>query len=350
MKSLLSKLGRELSDHGIKVLIKRILFYIYAWIFYLLFLKSKVSVSNWKTLCNSFKGETIFILGNGPSLLKTPLYLLKDKDTFGFNHIDLMASRNGWFPKWFMITDNLVMLDKQSNIDSCISNSEGSFFPIIHPSGVNFFKFIGINEKVHYMNTLVTGFHRNLPHCGINDTVVSAAIQVSIFLGYSKIVFIGMDLNYKNMEVKKNNRDWVSMEKDINHFDSRYFGKGRRFHDPNTNRMLQSLNTAKIFFPEIKFVNCTLGGNLECFERSTLKKELGLSDSDEFQIFCDSAEFEGIGEIVKSFLSEDSASFLELNDESFLIKSPKLEEIRSYGERGYKVIGPYREIYFLTKP
>lgn len=350
MKSLLKKLGRELSDHGIRVLIKRILVYVYSWIFYLLFLKAKISASRWKILCNSFKGETIFILGNGPSLLKTPLYLLKEKDTFGFNHIDLMASRNGWFPKWFMITDNLVMLDKQSNIDNCVSNSEGSFFPIIHPSGINFFKFIGKNKKVHYMNTLVTGFHRNLPYCGINDTVVSAAIQVSIFMGYSRIVFIGMDLNYKNMEVKKNNRDWVSMERDINHFDSRYFGKGKRFHDPNTHRMLQSLSTAKSFFPEITFVNCTLGGNLDCFERSTLQEELSLSDRDEYKIFCDSVGLDGIGEIVESFVSEDSTSFLELNDGSMLIKNPKVGDVRSYGEQGYKVIGPYREIYFITKP
>src|SRR6478672_786737 len=73
--------------------------------------KDKENFKKWQLLKNKYRGERIFIIGNGPSLNKTPLYLLQDEYTMCFNRINLMYERVNWKPDFYVVVDDLVIKD-----------------------------------------------------------------------------------------------------------------------------------------------------------------------------------------------------------------------------------------------
>ncbi len=71
-------------------------------------------------LRGKFSGERVFIMGNGPSLNKTPLELLKNEFVFGVNRVSLLFNRIDWRPTFFTAFDTRVVPDNAeefSNVD-----------------------------------------------------------------------------------------------------------------------------------------------------------------------------------------------------------------------------------------
>ena len=85
-----------------------------------LFINNSSNKNQWKQLQNKFKGQRVFLIGNGPSLNKTSLYLLKDEYTICFNHFYLFEERLIWSPTFYCITDNLVLKDLLGQLASLI--------------------------------------------------------------------------------------------------------------------------------------------------------------------------------------------------------------------------------------
>ena len=129
-------------------------------------LSPKFNIQNkkkWKDVRNKYKGKRVFLIGNGPSLNKTELYLLKNEYTICFNHFDLFFDRINWFPYFYSITDNLVLEDKLNELNKIVEKSKYSFFPGVHFKGTNFTKKIK-NENILWINQILgTGFSNNLP-------------------------------------------------------------------------------------------------------------------------------------------------------------------------------------------
>ena len=71
----------------------------------------------WRTIRDLYKGQRAFIVGNGPSLNRTPLHLLKDEFTLCFNRFDLMFERLAWRPTMYMCIDDRVAEDMTSRIN-----------------------------------------------------------------------------------------------------------------------------------------------------------------------------------------------------------------------------------------
>ena len=56
-----------------------------------------------------------------------------------------------------------------------------------------------------------------------------------MYLGFKEIYLLGVDMNYLNQKsvTKEDKRDWIAKDDDDpNHFDPRYFGKGKKYHRP----------------------------------------------------------------------------------------------------------------------
>ena len=90
---------------------------------YYLYLRKKISLSfeklnlkKWDRIKNKYKNKRVFLIGNGPSLNNTELYLLKNEYTICFNHFDLFFERINWTPTFYSVTDELVLKDKISII------------------------------------------------------------------------------------------------------------------------------------------------------------------------------------------------------------------------------------------
>lgn len=349
ISDIFRKFSAQVIDHGLMVAMKRAGHYLTAYYRLTQDKDWPRQKEKWENRLLKSSNDTLVIIGNGPSLIQTQMFLLRNHDTIGFNHIDLMKTRNGWMPKYFMITDDLIFDDKKEEILRIVENSDFSFFPFIHPSGRKFFSQLGDLSNVLYLNSLSFGFHRDLPECGINDSVVCSAIQVAAFLGYKKVIFVGMDLNYKKMKVEKiNAREWRSSQEDVNHFDRRYFSEGRKFHDPNVHRMQESLQKAQSYFSEISFINSTSGGNLSNFRRKSLSDALGYTKDDVAKIFSESTSIGDLDSLILK-MKECDGSVIFYGEGSFVVLEPSLEQLLQWAESNAMIIGPWEGMYYVRK-
>lgn len=352
--SLFQAAFQTLRVDGLKVLLTRVGKYSMALLKrYVLQRQYYVNLEEgWVDLQGVNKGKTLYICGNGPSLNKTPLYLLKGEDVFCFNRFNLFYDRIAWRPTYYMVTDDLVIEDMNEEIDDIISETSFSFFPHIHPSNVNFTAFVGdYHKNVRWLNTLFPGFSDSLPHCGINKTVTNAAIQISVYLGYSRVVFLGVDLSYGHQQVDKaNSREWTAKaDDDPSHFDPRYFGAGRRYHNPSTDEMMARFERAKQFFSRsgVVFINAGVGGNLNIFNRLRLEDCMGLSAEECFSRFSNALPESVDRSLVENFIAK-GVDECWISDDSLLKRFADDSSIAAM-VKDFVVIGPYKEIYYLKR-
>ena len=216
-----------------------------------------------------------FIIGNGPSLNKTDLSLLKNEITFAVNGFFLKTESLNWKPTFYVVEDHLVAEDRASYIQAfkgpikffpiylgyCLPESDDTIFynhrpRVSYPDGFDF----SLNaDEITY-----TG-------C----TVTFSALQLAAFLGFSEIYLIGVDADYEIPKEVKNDKAYdtsvLDMETDDpNHFHPDYFGKGYRWHDPQVNKMIEAYSEARKVCDAhgISVRNATIGGKLEVFERT----------------------------------------------------------------------------------
>ena len=90
-------------------------------------------------------------------------------------------------------------------------------------------------------------------------------------MGFSEIYLIGVDMTFSDQKVKKkDSRNWTAeKDDDPNHFDPRYFGKGKSYHNPTVHEMIEQFEIGKVFFEEngVKIFNAGVGGKLDVFPR-----------------------------------------------------------------------------------
>jgi hypothetical protein len=355
MLKLISKGLNILKNDGLEVLIVRLFKYSIVKI-KRLYIKTDYEI--WENLKGKFNGKRIFILGNGPSLNYTPLYYLKGEYTMCFNRVNLMLDRLNWNPTFYVMTDDLLIKDMSEEVKKeIIPKVKYAFFPDIHPSNVNFKKRIGKYPNVYYLNTDSPGFQTVLPKCGINKTVVNAGIQIAAFLGFSEIYLLGVDMTFGDQKVKKSNsRNWTAgKDDDPNHFDPRYFGKGRSYHNPTVHEMLEQFEKAKIFSNNIgiKIYNAGIGGKLEVFPRKSFENLFNLSTLNLENLFLD-LSFPGCAsnfekDILEKFPIYKTEKELELDSEIFLVNSELFQIAFKKSVLTHIAFGPYKEYYLFKK-
>ncbi len=232
--------------------------------------------ARWRTIKNLYKGQRAFIIGNGPSLNRTPLHLLKDEFTLCFNRFDLMFERLAWRPTMYMCVDDRVAESSASKINEIVTLVDYAFFPDIHPYGLDFQRFIEDAHNVYWLSLKSIsspGSYETLPTCSTIGTVAHLGLQVLAFMGFSPIYLVGVDLDYKKHKtvIKHDQGNWTATrDDDPSHFDPRYFGAGAKYHEPSPYYVLISgFPTAKQLLDKkgIRVLNASVGGSLEVFPR-----------------------------------------------------------------------------------
>lgn len=231
-------------------------------------------------LRDKYKGERVFIIGNGPSLNKTDLNKLKHEYTFATNRFYLMYEKIDWKPTFYTCVDRRVVCDIFSEING-LTGSTFFFdetFRGLFREGRDVVYF---NQRLRAGNDLEKTFSFDAGTVVYNgNTVLFYAMQLAYFMGFSEIYLIGCDLGYKVKEsVIQEGADVFNMgvafdlksteDDDPNHFDPRYFGKNRLWHAPNEKGMVDDhlicLDVMNI--SRRKIYNATVGGELEVYER-----------------------------------------------------------------------------------
>jgi hypothetical protein len=241
------------------------------------------SIAGLKKFHNKFDNETCIIIGNGPSLNLIDFELVSTLKTFAVNGIFYKTDELGFVPSFYVVEDGAVMKDNKKLIND-YEPEIASFFPSIYRSSLeaksNRFFFTmdrRFYERRSY-NFEVPQFSKNVCrkiYC--NQSVTFINFQLAYYMGFKKIILVGMDHSYKIPDSHiRNENKIVSNTDDPNHFHPDYFGVGKTWHDPQ----LQNVELSYRVFNEIlthqgvDIVNCTVGGKLEVFRRSKLENEI----------------------------------------------------------------------------
>lgn len=225
------------------------------------------------SLHNKHKGERCFVICNGPSLNQTDLTKLEDEVTFGTNLIFLKFPELTFRPSYYVAMDDLVLEDRYREINALSQEGMVRFLP------TEIAYCLRNNKDVIWMNCPDTDGDVGVPSFSKHpelflfhgSTVTFICLQLAYHLGCDPVYLIGCDTSYSrppSVEVI-DDAHWISRGGDPNHFDSRYFGTGFRWHDPRTDLMIRSYKLARWIFEEDgrKIYNASAGGELEVFER-----------------------------------------------------------------------------------
>ena len=320
--------------------------------------------NNWLNLSNRYDGERVFLIGNGPSLNKTPLYYLKNEYTMCFNRFYIINERINWTPSFFLTVDDLVLSDIINDLDSIVPETIYSFFPDVHFRGEKFIDKIPQHDKIYWLRQKFgQGFSTKLPYIYPGGSVIYEGLQILHYLGFKKIYLVGVDMNYRIHDNVKyiNDKDIEIISQDDddpNHFDPRYFGKNRKYHQPEEfviHNIIKNINFAskKLKELDVEILNVGYDSHLECFQKREFENILNISDCMKEQLFneCLTSNMAGINSYKKF---EQKYSKIEKYSDW-----DKENSFYSNLEIGIKIIndvifthipiGPFRNNYYFVK-
>lgn len=225
--------------------------------------------------------ERIVVVGNGPSLRLQNLELLANEFTICTNAFFHAYDRISWRPTVLTIEDPFPAAD---NADFYNTDSES-----VKLIPYDLRKVIRDRESTAYINFLRSYGHSswgNWPRfstdIGVRSywggTVSFLALQIAATFGPKEIVLIGTDLSYVvPKSAKVAGLVITSTEDDPNHFHPSYFGAGKKWHLPETERMQRSFEYAFQALSDagIGLINATAGGNLRVVPRRPFEEIFG---------------------------------------------------------------------------
>ncbi|MBK0380681.1 6-hydroxymethylpterin diphosphokinase MptE-like protein [Mucilaginibacter segetis] len=264
------------------------------------------NTQKWNLLKDKYKGKRVFLIGNGPSLNETPLYLLENEYTLCFNRFHLLYERLNWKPYFYMCIDPEVLPDIADEINANLNNYHYAFFHALHSSKIEDRENV---LKMHHV-IQVPYFSKRLPLFGSGGTVAYAGLQMLFYMGFSEVILAGVDQNYVIHQTAKKTsgiRIESQQDDDPNHFDPRYFGKGRRYHQPvpaTQVRMIRAFTKAKQVagYLGIKVKNAGIGGKLEVFERVNFNALFHYTTEQVYKLYAKSISIECSWQKVKLLL------------------------------------------------
>ena len=244
------------------------------------------SVALLESLRDKHRGETIVVIGNGPSLNNTDLGLLAGMATIGVNGIFYAQDRLPEPLTYYVVEDTSVFAENTEAIKAF--ECRYKLFPTLYRDAfrddeidrtrMGFFRmnlgFYGRNTGTLCLPRFSTDAVQRL-YCGQSVTIIN--LQLAWWMGFSRVVLIGMDFSYTiPSDAVVKDHLILSKSDDPNHFHPDYFGKGKTWKDPKLDRVLANYALAREMFAADgrEIVNATVGGALEVFRRMPFAEAL----------------------------------------------------------------------------
>ncbi len=242
---------------------------------------------NLKKYKNIHQGKRVFLIGNGPSLSKTNLDLIKDEYSIAMCRISLIYPKTSWRPSYYVFassnckdkrwgkewTDSVLNSVKENKTKSFIWEKYHKHFDKKNKyKNITWIK--NITEKKPNSNGDYeeSWWPENIEErMDKSGTSMNLALQLANYMGFSEIIFLGTDLGYS---VQKTLND------DPNHFLGSYNAEivPEKVNKIN-NQMANVHRLARMRIPpEIKMYNATITTQLDvypkiCFETLMRKKK-----------------------------------------------------------------------------
>lgn len=221
-----------------------------------------------KKFKNIHKGETCFIIGNGPSLSPKDLEIINKNNivTFGFNRIYLVFDKTDWRPTYYISQDEKMLGNCAENIDKM--DLPYKFIPLFHKYYYN----IEI-KNAYYINLVSSNTDYPLfsddisRYFGYSTTVAYSAAQFAAYMGFTKIYLLGIDHNFSTYQNDKG--EIITDESVKDYFSDEYFKDKAQLYIPNLDASTRAFLSMKKYCDNnnIEVYNATRGGKLEVFQR-----------------------------------------------------------------------------------
>lgn len=211
---------------------------------------------------NRYAGERCFIIGNGPSLRKTDMRLLKDEYSFGMNRVFLMFPELGFKTSFLVSVNDLV-------IEQSIDDFQKVDIPLFVSWRAR--KWLNPADNLHYLYTTYTGrkFAQDATRrLWEGATVTYTCLQLAFYMGFTTAVLIGVDHSFTTKGDP--NTTIVSEGDDPNHFHPKYFGKGFKWQLPDLDTSEIGYRMARQAYHDAgrEVVDATVGGKLTIFPKT----------------------------------------------------------------------------------
>jgi hypothetical protein len=212
-------------------------------------------------LRDNHHGQRCFIIGNGPSLRQTDLSHLRNEFTLGMNRIYLAFPEMGFPTTYYLSVNDLV-------VEQCAAEIQNLPMPKFVSWRAR--KWLNLSDSLYFLYTTYTGpkFASDITgRMWEGATVTYTALQVAFFLGFQKVILIGVDHNFTTQG--KPNTTVTSQGDDPNHFHPGYFGKGFRWQLPDLETSERAYGLARAYYEKAgrEVVDATVGGKLRVFSR-----------------------------------------------------------------------------------
>lgn len=226
---------------------------------------------------NIYKDEACIIIGNGPSLNYVDFSKI-NVPTFAVNSFFLKSEDTGFFPTFYTVEDKHVMSD---NLEEIINYDVKNKFiaslykdKLFHSPNVYFY-----DLDLSFYRGKDINFSKNASKkIFAGQTVTYVNMQLAYYMGFKTVYLIGMDFNYIKPEgTIVSGKTWISQGDDPNHFSKDYFGKGKKYHDPQLDKVKLAYIHAKEVYESSnrRIINLTHEGKLEVFQRQKFEDVFG---------------------------------------------------------------------------
>lgn len=220
------------------------------------------------------KGDSCFIIGNGPSLNKMDLSLLKGRYTFGLNKIFLLRDRFHLDVSYHVAVNPLVIEQSMREFEGLDCPSFLSFGAARkHTKGCDHIHMLATDS---YFATPYTFHTEPLHPISEGYTVTYVAMQLAFYMGFEKVFLIGVDHSFKSSG--NPNQEQHLLGEDPNHFDPRYFSN-MNWHLPDLEASEVSYHLARFFYNRHgrQIFDATVDGKLEIFTKISFHDALKIS-------------------------------------------------------------------------
>jgi hypothetical protein len=199
------------------------------------------------------------------------LSFLKNEITIGLNKIYLGFNEFKFYPRYYVAINRKVIQQSQEEIKqlNCVKFIGNHSAKLIPEDGLTY-HINTTNPSKRFCTDITQGVHEGW-------TVTYAALQIAYYLGFQKIIIIGMDHDFSY--IGKPNEEHVLKGDDVNHFCTNYFGHGQKWDNPDLEHSEESYQIAKTVFEKDnrQIIDATLNGCCHVFEKADYKKLFGLT-------------------------------------------------------------------------
>lgn len=217
-------------------------------------------------LKDRYAGRPMLVVGNGPSLNRTPLDDFAHVPSIGMNKIDLIYDRTTWRPELVVCLNNLVAKQNQDTFAK-------SDIPVFVAWKARWYLRRDTRAKLNFFNTTLSNAFSTdaVRGFGSSATVTYIALQMAYWMGADPVILFGVDHSFKytGPESSYQKRDGP----DENHFDPNYFKAGTYWGTPDLDQSEIDYTLARQAFEGAgrKVYDATVEGKLQIFSKISVE-------------------------------------------------------------------------------